>query len=181
MDTIKIRKVTPEDAGRLSEIYAYYVENTAISFEYNAPSEEEFRTRIIDITNGYPFICVERDGKILGYAYASRFRPRAAFMYCVEASIYIDKDVRKSGLGRMLYEELEKRLRDQGILNVYVLIANPVDPQEKDEYLDTNSFDFHKHMGYVKNAEFHKCGFKFGRWYDLITMEKMLGEHSIRQ
>ena len=179
MNSIRIREVTPDDAARLSEIYAYYVNSTAITFEYEAPDEEEFRGRIKSITENYPYICAEENGRILGYAYASRFRPRAAFLYCAEVSIYIDKGVRKRGLGRMLYEELERRLKEQGILNLYALIANPVDPQEKDEYVDTNSYDFHEHMGYVENGIFHKCGYKFNRWYDLVTMEKNLGEHSI--
>ena len=179
MDTVKIREVTANDAETLSNIYEYYVKNTAITFEYDPPSADEFRTRIKKITADYPYICAEKDGKILGYAYASRFRPRAAFLYCAEVSIYIDKSVRKSGIGRMLYEELEKRLKAQGILNLYALIAYPTDRYGEDIHIDTNSYDFHEHMGYVKNAVFHKCGYKFGCWYDLVSMEKMLGNHKL--
>lgn len=171
MDTIRIREVTPADAKELSEIYSYYVENTAISFEYEAPSEEEFRGRIESITKEYPYICAEKDGKILGYAYASKFRVRKAFMYCVELSIYIDRNVTKSGLGGALYEELEKRLKNAGIKNLYACISHC---DEADEYLDNNSTEFHEHMGYKQNAIFHRCGYKFDRWYDVIWMEKLI-------
>ncbi len=178
MDDIIIRDVGPEDAEELDRIYAYYVNETAISFEYEPPSTEEFRNRIVGIKKKYPYLCAEEDGKILGYAYASSFHPREAYKYCAEVSIYIDKNVRKSGLGKMLYEELEKRLKSGGILNLYACIAFPVDVSEKDEHLDTNSRDFHAHMGYEENAVFHKCGYKFGRWYNMIWMEKFIGEHT---
>ena len=171
MDNVLVRNVTPQDAEVLSRIYAPYVEKTAISFEYEAPSAEEFRGRIENTIKKYPYICAEKDGKILGYAYASKFHPRAAYAHCAEASIYIDRDVRKVGLGRKLYEELEKRLREMGITNLYVLVAYPIEP---DEYLDYNSAEFHEHMGFEKVGELHRCGFKFGRYYNVIYMEKML-------
>ncbi|MBQ8138436.1 MAG: GNAT family N-acetyltransferase [Lachnospiraceae bacterium] len=177
MESIVIRDVKEADAERLCEIYRYYVEETAISFEYEAPSKEEFAGRITEIKKHFPYICAEVDGKIVGYAYASKFHPREAYKHCAEMSIYIDKDARKSGLGRKLYEELEKRLKSMGIINLYACIAYPVDPTVYDEHLDTNSPDFHKHMGYVLNGEFHKCGYKFGKWYNMIWMEKFIAPH----
>ncbi|MCR4618838.1 MAG: GNAT family N-acetyltransferase [Lachnospiraceae bacterium] len=177
MNGIKIRNVTPEDAGELVKIYDYYVANTAISFEYVTPSVEEFRERIINITKTHPYICAVKDGKILGYAYASKFHPREAYKHCAETTIYLDVNEKKRGLGRLLYEELENRLKEIGIINLYACIAYPTNTEERDEHLDTNSPDFHAHMGYVKNGEFHKCGYKFNRWYDMIWMEKFIGTH----
>lgn len=89
-------------------------------------------------------------------------------------SIYIDHNAQKSGLGRRLYEALEARLRDMGLLNLYACIAYPV---VEDEYLTRNSAEFHAHLGFSKVGEFHRCGCKFGRWYDMIWMEKIIGEH----
>ena len=81
---------------------------------------------------------------------------------------------RKKGVGRLLYQALEEELKKMGILNLYACIAYPV---VEDEYLDKNSALFHEHMGYRKVGEFHKCGYKFGRWYSMIWMEKIIGEH----
>ena len=80
----------------------------------------------------------------------------------------------KCGIGRKLYETLEEQLAQQGIKNLYACIGSPI---EEDEYLTNNSEQFHAHLGFVKVGEFHKCGFKFGRWYNMIWMEKIIGEH----
>ena len=169
-----IRSATEKDAGRLLEIYAYYVENTAISFEYETPGLEEFKTRIVNTLQKYPYLVIEEDGVIKGYAYAGVFKGRAAYDHCCEMSIYLDHDSKGKGYGRALYEKLEEALRERGIINLYACIG---DPEVEDEYLTKNSERFHKHMGYTKVGEFHKCGYKFGRWYNMIWMEKMLGEH----
>ena len=120
----------------------------------------------------------EQDGKIIGYAYAGKFQPRAAFYRSAEVSIYIHKDAVKCGLGRRLYEEIEARLAEQGILNVYASIAYT---DVEDEYLTNNSTQFHEHMGYRFIGEFRKCGYKFERWYNMVWMEKHLGEHETNQ
>ena len=169
-----IRRVKEEDAVRLAEIYAYYVETTAITFEYDAPSPEEFGSRIKDITGKYPYLVLEEDGIIHGYAYARPFVGRAAYSRSCEVTIYLDHASRDRGYGRLLYEELERELKKQGILNLYACIGDPV---AEDEYLTRNSEQFHHHMGYVKVGTFHKCGYKFGRWYNMIWMEKMIGKH----
>ena len=172
--TIMIRNATTNDAGRLLEIYAYYVENTAITFECNVPSLEEFKERITAISAKYPYIVLEEDGMIFGYAYAHAFVGREAYSHSCEMTIYLAPDVRGKGYGRTLYEELESRLKDMGILNLYACIGDPV---EEDEYLTRNSEMFHAHMGYHKCGVFYKCGYKFGRWYNMIWMEKIIGEH----
>ena len=169
-----IRSATKNDAERLLEIYAYYVENTAISFEYETPDQSEFRHRIEDTLKKYPYLVLESDGTIKGYAYAGVFKGRAAYDHCCEVTIYLDRDSKGNGYGRALYTALEDALRKNGIINLYACIADPI---TEDEYLTRNSEHFHQHMGYTKVGEFHKCGYKFDRWYNMIWMEKMIGEH----
>ena len=170
-----IRSATKDDAERLLEIYAYYVKNTVISFEYDVPSLEEFRNRIVHTLEKYPYLVVEEDGVVQGYTYAGAFKVRAAYGRCCEVSIYLDRSARGRGYGRMLYEALEQRLKEMGILNLYACIADPI---VEDEYLTHNSEQFHQHLGYTKVGECHKCGYKFSRWYNMIWMEKIIGEHN---
>lgn len=170
-----IRSATKDDAGRLLEIYAYYVENTAISFEYHAPSLSEFKNRILRTLQSYPYLVLEEDGVIQGYAYAGRLGERAAYLYSCEVSIYLAPDSRRKGYGRKLYEALESMLKDRGVQNMY---ARVVDPPEEDEYLTRNSEQFHQHLGFSKVGTLHKCGYKFGRWYNILWMEKLIGDHS---
>ena len=169
-----IRTATPEDAARLLEIYAYYVEHTAISFEYTVPTLSEFQNRIKKTLERYPYLVIETDDGIQGYAYAGSFIGRAAYQHSCEMTIYLDPHSHKLGLGRKLYEALENRLKEMGFLNLYACIGWP---ETEDEYLNRNSADFHAHLGYTKAGTFHKCGYKFDRWYDMIWMEKLIGAH----
>lgn len=169
-----VRSAAIEDAGRLLEIYAYYVKNTAISFEYDVPSLEEFRDRVAYTLRKYPYLVIEEDGVIRGYAYAGIFRGRAAYDHCCEVTIYLDRGSKGKGYGRALYEKLEEALSKMGMINLYACIAHPI---SEDEYLTRNSEQFHQHMGYNRVGEFHKCGHKFNRWYNLICMEKIIGKH----
>ena len=175
---ITIRDALPSDAERLLEIYGYYVRSTAITFEYETPSPDEFRARMERIMERYPYLVILRDGRVEGYAYAGPFKGRAAYDWACEVSVYLDRGARKCGMGRMLYEALEESLKKMGIVNLYACIGYP---ETEDEYLTRNSAEFHAHLGYVKVGEFHKCGYKFGRWYDMIWMEKIVGEHDILQ
>lgn len=170
-----IRTATVEDAPKLLAIYAPYVTETAVTFEYDIPTEEDFAGRIRHILQKYPYFVAEQNGEILGYAYAGAFRQRAAYGWAVETSIYIRKDRRKSGLGRALYEALEKALQCQNVLNVYACITCS---EEEDPYVTRNSIQFHEHMGYEMVGEFSKCGYKFDRWYSVVWMVKYLGEHT---
>ena len=180
---ILIREATPEDAPLLLEIYAYYVERTAITFEYDVPSVKEFRDRILHTKEKYPYLVIEEDGVIRGYAYAGVFKGRAAYDRSCEMTIYLDREAAGRGpgsgrgLGRKLYEALEEELKARGILNLYACIGVPAENAGADEYLDHNSEQFHAHMGYTTVGTFHLCGYKFGRWYNMIWMEKMIGEH----
>ena len=171
---IEVRDATEKDAERILEIYDYYVRNTAITFEYDTPSLEEFRERMEKIMRKYPYLVILQDGEIKGYAYAREFVGRAAYDWSCEMTIYLDHRAKKCGLGRILYETLEKALQDMGVLNLYACIGYP---EQEDEYLTANSADFHAHLGYTKVGEFHRCGYKFGRWYHMIWMEKMIAEH----
>lgn len=171
---INIRNATPDDAAGLLRIYAPYVERTAITFEYDVPSVMEFSDRIAKISSHYPYLVAECDGKIAGYAYAHQFYGRAAYQWSVESSIYLDMNQRHHGVGRRLYAELEHKLQEQGILNINACITYSNTP---DEFLPPDSISFHKTMGYTQCAHFHKSGYKFNRWYDIVWMEKMIGEH----
>ena len=178
MNQIIIRAAQPADAEALAQIYAYYVDKTAITFEYEAPDAAEMERRRQAISLKYPYLVAEKDGKVVGYAYAHEFYGREAYAWSVEASIYVDKDCRKGGIGRRLYEAMEKALQAMGILNVNACIAVP--RSEDDPYLTRASLDFHQRLGYTMVGTFHCSGCKFGRWYDVAWMEKMLGNHPDR-
>ncbi len=175
MTGITTRKATVGDAEELLAIYAPYVERTAITFEYDVPALSDFRGRIASIGKDYPYIVAARDGRIVGYAYAHQFSGRAAYQWSVESTIYLDMGERHHGIGKRLYAELERLLRAQGALNMNACITFMDEP---DEYLPLDSVHFHASMGFTRCAHFHKAGYKFGRWYDVIWMEKMIGEHT---
>ena len=173
---VTIRDARLADDGRLLEIYAPYVTEPAITFETEVPELMEFRQRMENIRRRYPYLVAEDSGRILGYAYANAFHTRAAYDWAVETTIYVDRECRRSGIGRRLYEKLEAALETMGVLNLNACIAAPVDGVE-DEHLTNGSEKFHTQLGYTLVGRFHKCGYKFGRWYDMIWMEKMLGVH----
>ena len=168
-----IRSAQPADAQRLLEIYGWYVEHTAISFECAVPGLEEFRARIVNTLARYPWLVLEADGVVQGYAYAGPLSERWAYRFSCEGSIYLDRCAHERGYGRRLYQALEAALRDRGIRNLYACVA---DPETEDEYLTHNSERFHAHMGFERVGTFHRCGYKFGRWYNVIWMEKRLTE-----
>ena len=151
-----IRIATKEDAKALLDIYKYYVEQTTITFEYETPSVEEFERRIENTLKKYPYLVEEEDGKIYGY------------------TIYVDKDARGKGIGKKLYKALEKILGMQNIINVDACITYP---EQEDEYVTKNSAQYHTHLGYHMVGRFYKSGYKFGRWYDMVWMEKYIGKH----
>lgn len=174
--TIRVAKI--EEAEKLLEIYAPYVTDTAITFEYTVPSVEEFKERIRNTLSKYPYLVAERNNEIVGYAYAGAFKGRAAYDWAVETTIYVNKDCKKMGIGKELYDALEKSLTLQNILNMNACIGYP---EVDDEHLTKNSAEFHKHLGYRLVGKFNKCGYKFNTWYDMIWMEKIIGEHKENQ
>lgn len=174
-DQIKIRSASVKDTQSLLKIYAPYVENTAITFEYEVPSVEEFAGRIRQVQKRYPFLVAEAGGDILGYAYAGAFKERAAYDWAVETTVYVKNGKKRQGVGGRLYQALEYILKMQGILNLNACIA---DAPKEDEYLTKDSVIFHQKLGYRPVGTFQKCGYKFGRWYDMVWMEKHLGKHA---
>ena len=160
-----------DDAEQLSHIYKPYVENTAVSFEYVAPDAEEFRKRIEEKIKEYPFIVALIEDRIVGYCYASQFMPRPAYKHSVETTVYIDKDFHGKGIGRSLYFALERILELQNVISLNACIAFAHIP---DVTLNNNSMMFHSRMGYRYVGRFNASGYKFGRFYDMIWMEKLI-------
>ena len=173
-EEIHLRVAMPDDAEKILAVYAPYVRETAITFEYEVPTVDEFRGRIAHTLQKYPYIVAERGGEILGYAYTGAFVGRAAYDWAVETSIYVGMNCRKMGLGGRLYAAIEAISRAQNIINLNACIGSTDAP---DAHLNNNSSEFHAHLGYRMVGEFSQCGYKFGRWYNMVWMEKMLGSH----
>lgn len=166
---MNVRYATLEDASAILAIYTPYVKNTNITFEYEVPSLEEFTERIRHTLERFPYLVAEEEGKIVGYAYASAFKTRAAYNWSVETSIYVDQDRHGAGIGQALYNALEQYLTRQNVCNLCACIAFPNPP----------SVAFHERFGYKTVAHFHSSGYKAGQWIDMIWMEKELCPHSI--
>ncbi len=171
---IRIRMATLSDAESILAVYAPYILETGITYEYEVPSVEAFRGRIENTLKRYPYLVAERDGEILGYSYAGPLGERAAFSRAAETVLYIKKEARGLHLGTLLYEKLEEILKKQNVTNLMACISWR---DEEDETITHASPKFHAAMGYRKVGHFTKCGYKFGRWYDLIWVEKIIGEH----
>ncbi len=168
-----IRPAQTADAPALAAIYRPYVEHTAITFEYEAPDAEEFKRRIRQTMQRFPYLvaCATDsfgNEQILGYAYASPFKTRAAYDWSAETSIYVREDNLGTGVGTALYEALEEHLTLQHICNVCACITYP----------NPRSIAFHERHGYKTVAHFHASGYKLGKWHDMIWMEKTLAPHN---
>ena len=170
------RAATVDDAEAMLAIYEPYVEETAITFETVVPSPTDFRNRVAKTIARYPWILAEDvEEGIVGYAYAGPFKQRAAYDWSVETSIYLRRDLHGRGLGRRLYQELERILHAMGIRNLNACIA--CTDRTDDPFLSNGSVLFHEKLGYTLVGTFHNCGFKLGRWYDMVWMEKAIGAH----
>ncbi len=161
---ITFRQATKNDGEALAAIYKYYVENTAITFEYITPTGGEFAERIAHKSEKYPFIVAEEDGRLIGYAYASEYRERAAYSWDVETSVYVDTAHQGRGIGRRLYLALEEILKLQNVVNLYACITYP----------NEQSVAMHEAMGYKFVGRFHSAGFKMGEWHDVTWFEKQI-------
>lgn len=175
MPELTFRNAVLDDAERILEIYRYYVEKTAITFEWTVPTLEEFKARMRRTMEKFPYIVALEDKKIIGYSYVGPFKEREAYGWAVETTIYLDSEKRHCGAGKKLYLAMEEILRRMHILNLNACIGYP---KQDDEYLTKNSAQFHEHLGYTLAGKFHDCGYKFGKWYDMVWMEKMIGNHS---
>lgn len=151
------RVATLEDAAGILEIYAPIVRETVISFELEPPTLEEMSDRIAKILKGHPWLIYEEDGKVAGYAYASKQRERAAYQWNTEVSVYVHPDHRRKGLARQLYTKLFEILRQQGFYNAYAGITLP----------NLASVEAHEAVGFQALTIMEETGYKFGKWHDV--------------
>ena len=162
-----IRPATTADASRICTIYNHYVATTTISFEEDLVSEDDMARRIADVNAaGLPWLVLSLDGKVAGYAYATKWRARAAYRHSVESSVYLDPDLHGQGWGARLYRHLIDALRACELRTVIAGIAQPND----------RSVALHERLGFRKVAHFSEVGFKFGRWIDVGYWQMSLNE-----
>jgi len=167
MSRFSIREASLRDASRILEIYAPYITDTAITFEYEVPSLTEFEERMERIRKRFPYLVCEEDGLVIGYAYADTYMIRAAYDWCVDLSVYVDREKRNCGAGTLLYKALLALLKEMHIQNAYAVITG----------CNERSLDFHRKLGFETFAVFKNTGYKHGTWLDVTWMEYFLGEH----
>ena len=165
---MKLRFAVLEDVPALLSVYEPYI-STEITFEYVLPSREEFARRLSSISEIYPYLVAEEQGRILGYAYAHRIAERAAYGWGAELSIYLHPDASGKGLGRRLYCALMELLRFQGVRTVYGLVSSPNPASE----------GLHRSLGFRLMGVQQKAGYKNGRWVDLLWLEKPIASYNL--
>ena len=161
---IQVRTVTLNDVQELLDIYSYYVLNTTITFEYDTPSINEFTQRIQKITQKYPYLVATLDDVIIGYAYATSYKERAAYDWSVETTVYVKETYQGIGVGKALYTHLEHALKEMNIVNMLACITYP----------NPKSIEFHTKFGFEQVGHFHKVGYKFTEWRDIVWMQKSI-------
>ncbi len=159
-----IRFVQERDVSDMLAVYGPYVLNTTYTFEYEIPTKEEFTRRVRSITQQFPWLVWEEEGRVLGYAYGSAPFDRAAYSWCSEISVYLDPSIQGRGIGRRLCTAIEKLLALQGYRVVYSLVTSENEP----------SLAFHRRLGYRDMCVMPRCGYKLGRWLGVIWLEKEL-------
>ena len=152
-----IRNATYNDAAAITEIYNYYVLNTAFTFEEAPVSPDEMQRRITDVQIRFPWLVFEENGLIIGYAYACPWKPRTAYRNTVESSVYLQPTHTGKGIGRILYSKLINELRD---LNIHAVIGGIAQPNE-------TSIKLHENLGFKKIGLFSEVGWKLGQWVDV--------------
>ena len=164
-DNREIRLATEADAEGMLAIYTPVVLETAISFEMEPPSVEEFQSRIRTTLTRTPWLVCEIDGRIAGYAYAGALRSRAAYQWSVEVTVYVHADNRRHGVGSVVYTSLFDCLRLQGFWNSYAAITLP----------NPGSVGLHERMGFFRIGTYYNVGYKFGTWHDVGWWQSELG------
>ena len=159
-----IRLATPADAPTIGAMYRPIVESTTISFETVAPDEGEMRARIVETLRTHPWLVFERDGHVLGYAYATRHRARDAYRWSVDTSVYVTDSARGQRIGLALYSSLFAILEAQGFARAYAGIALP----------NPASVGLHERIGFVPIGVYHAVGYKLGAWRDVGWWEKAI-------
>ncbi len=160
----KLRFATTDDTKQILSIYKHYIENTAITFECDTPTEVDFAMRVKTISDSYPYIVATLNKKVIGYAYATRFRERKAYDWVVETSVYIDVKHKGKGLGKKLYKRLLELLTEQGFVMAYACVTCP----------NFTSDALHSRLGFSKIGIFSNSGYKFDTWHDTVWYEKQL-------
>ena len=158
---MRLRLAEPRDGDGIAQIYGPMVETTPISFEVDPPSGDEMATRVAATLPDHPWLVADSDDRVVGYAYAHRFHPRAAYDWTVETSIYVDPGRWKRGTGRQLYTALLAILRAQGYRRAVALVALP----------NPASVRLHEATGFVPVGVYHRVGWKFGAWHDVGVWE----------
>ena len=162
-----IRSAAAADAADIQRIYAPIVRDTTISFEWEPPTVEEIAARIQRTErDNYPWLVAEIEGRVAGYAYASRFRTRAAYDWSAEVSVYVDRARHRAGLGRAIYGELLRVLERQGYRSAYGVMTLPNPASEA----------LHRALGFREVGRFPRVGWKFGRWHDVAVWQVALGD-----
>jgi phosphinothricin acetyltransferase len=162
-----IRLATDADAAAIASIYAPVVRDTAVSFEMAPPSADVMRQRIRDVLALAPWLVLEEDGAVLGYAYAGSFRTRPAYRFTVETTVYVASGARGRKVGRRLYDELLRRVRLQGFRTAVAGITLP----------NPASVALHESLGFKPVGVYHKVGFKLGAWHDVGWWELPIGAY----
>lgn len=162
-----IRPAVLSDAGAILDIYSHYIKNTTVTFELTVPSPEDFRRRMEEITEEYPFLVCCDGGHIVGYAYAHRHQSREAYRYSAEISVYLRPHYTRLGIGRALCELLIELLRRQNVQTVYSAVCLPNDP----------SCALHEALGFHRAGLWPNTGRKLGRWLDILWYELVLGDY----
>lgn len=169
MTNLKIRLATHHDIDRILAIYGHYVTHTAITFEYEVPTRDEMMQRMDVIQAKYPYLVALVDDEIIGYAYASDFRYKAAYQWSPESTIYLDHQFLGRGIGKSLYRKLFDILCKQGFYNVY---AGVTLPNEKSESL-------HRKCGFTETGVFKNIGYKHGNWHSIAWFQQTLEPYVI--
>jgi phosphinothricin acetyltransferase len=163
----KIRIASTKDTASILEIYEPFITDTSITFEFDVPTESDFKERISNIQKKYPWIVCEIDGNIAGYAYASSYNERAAYDWSVDLSIYINPSYQKKKIGKSLYYALLEILKLQGFCNAVSLVTVPNENSEK----------LHKSFGFKEIGVFENIGFKFEEWKDVRWLGLKIQEY----
>ena len=162
-----LRLATPADAPGILAIYGPYIEKTSFTFETEVPTVAEFAKRIKEYLESWPWLVYEVDGVIAGYAYAGKYRERAAYQWCVESSIYILDNFQKTGVANALYTALFDILKKQGFRTVYAVINLP----------NEKSVRFHEKCGFTYFATYEKVGYKLGKWKNVGWWQLSINEY----
>lgn len=159
-----IRDARRSDVPAMLAIYAPFVEHTAVSFEYDVPTEAEFARRLEEHQAAFPWLVCEENGTVMGYAYAGRAFERAAYGWNAEISCYLAPELRGRGVGRRLYARIEEILTRLGYYKLFAVVTSANAP----------SVAFHRALGFRDAACFRNVGYKQGGWYDVLWLEKTL-------